>query len=81
MCAEVCPRGVFVMKDKKAAITNKDKCIECGACASNCAWNAIGVTPGVGCAAAMFNGLIRFGDVDKGKCGCSTEDDNKKSCC
>ncbi|MCG2815015.1 MAG: ferredoxin, partial [Candidatus Aminicenantes bacterium] len=32
---------------------DKDACMECGACMVNCAWSAIQVRPGVGCAAAI----------------------------
>jgi Fe-S-cluster-containing hydrogenase component 2 len=29
-CAEVCPQGVFMMRDKRAAITDRDLCMEWG---------------------------------------------------
>ena len=53
-CTEVCPHGVFVIDGRKAQITNKDLCMECGACALNCAAEAIEVNAGVGCAAAII---------------------------
>lgn len=53
-CAEVCPRGVFVMGNGKAELIDKDACIECGACMINCQFNAINVDVGVGCAAAIL---------------------------
>ncbi len=34
------PRGVFVMRDKRVAVTDKDLCTECGACAKNCDFGA-----------------------------------------
>lgn len=68
-CMEVCPRGVFALRDKRAFITDRDRCMECGACESNCAFGAIGVKAGVGCAAAMINGLLGKGDADCGCCG------------
>ena len=73
-CVEVCPAAVFEMHNKKAAITDKDRCIECGACANNCAFDALSVDAGVGCAAAMINGLIKYGDAGKGTCDCTGGD-------
>lgn len=59
LCTQVCPHGVFEMRDGKAAIVDRDACIECGACAMNCAWAAITVEAGVGCAAAIITGWIK----------------------
>src|SRR5512140_1842192 len=67
-CVEVCPQGVFVMKDKRAALTDKDLCMECGACAKNCDFGALTVSAGVGCAAAIITGLITGSEPT---CGCS----------
>jgi len=58
MCENVCPHGVFAMENKKARILNREACIECGACARNCPVNALDIASGVGCAAAIINGLI-----------------------
>ena len=77
-CAEVCPRGVFVMMEKRAGITDRDRCMECGACALNCEYGAIGVRAGVGCAAAIINGMITGGEA---VCGCSDGSRTKGSCC
>jgi len=74
-CVEVCPQGVFEMRDKRAMITDKDLCMECGACAKNCEFGAIAVNSGVGCAAAIFNGMITGGEPT---CGCG---DTTASCC
>jgi len=60
-CFEVCPQGVFEMRDKKAAVMDRDLCMECGACAMNCDFGAITVNAGVGCAAAIINGMITGG--------------------
>ena len=53
-CLEVCPHGVFSMKNGRAEIIDKDACIECGACMINCSFGAINVYVGVGCAAAIL---------------------------
>ena len=66
-CTEVCPHGVFDIFDKKARITDKDLCMECGACALNCPANAIGVNAGVGCAAAIIKSWFTG---KKPSCGC-----------
>jgi NAD-dependent dihydropyrimidine dehydrogenase PreA subunit len=76
MCVDVCPHGVFVLEDKKAFILDRDRCMECGACASNCAFGALKVDKGVGCAAAVINGMIRGGEPS---CDCGGK--NKKSDC
>jgi len=54
MCEIVCPHRVLVVNNHKAEGVDYDGCMECGACATNCAVNAIAVTPGVGCAAAIM---------------------------
>lgn len=75
-CLEVCPRGVFVRSDGKVAITDPDLCLECGACAANCPEEALSVTAGVGCAAAVLNGLRTGGEPS---CGCG--DGSPAGCC
>lgn len=67
-CIDVCPHGVFIMNNKKASITDKDLCMECGACALNCEFGAISVDSGVGCAAAIINSMITGGPPS---CDCS----------
>lgn len=70
VCTIVCPHGVFAMgADKRAVIVDRGACMECGACALNCAWDAITVEPGVGCAAAIIHSWIYGGEPS---CGCST---------
>ncbi len=79
-CIEVCPHGVWQMKDKRAALVDKNSCIECGACAKNCRYFAIEVQAGVGCAAAVINGMRGKGEI----CGCETTKDGKTvstGCC
>jgi NAD-dependent dihydropyrimidine dehydrogenase PreA subunit len=73
-CVEVCPRAVFEMQNKRAVITDRDLCMECGACAGNCEFGALTVNAGVGCATAIINGMITGGEPT---CGCS----DKGSCC
>lgn len=67
-CVEVCPHRVFLINDKKAVLTDKDLCMECGACANNCEFGAIAVNAGVGCAAAIINSMITGGEPS---CDCS----------
>jgi len=57
-CIEVCPHNVFDLRGGKAQIINRDLCIECGACAKNCAAEALTVNPGVGCALAIITGWL-----------------------
>ena len=99
-CVEVCPQGVFEMREcnstltpatppqgegvrkkgvLRAAVTDRDLCMECGACAKNCDFGAITVDAGVGCAAAIINSMITGGEPT---CGCSTGDSGgSTSCC
>ncbi len=74
-CVEVCPRAVFEMQDKRAVITDKDLCMECGACAKNCDFGALSVNAGVGCASAIITGLLTGTEPT---CGCS---DSGTACC
>ncbi len=80
ICMKVCPRNVLEIKDKWAEVSDRDSCIECGACKMNCASDAIYVDSGVGCATAMINGILRFGDPDKGSCGCDSKS-GSNGCC
>ena len=66
-CVEVCPHEVLVMADKRAQIVDREACMECGACAMNCETGALKVSAGVGCAAAVIQGMIR-GTAPQ--CGC-----------
>lgn len=74
LCAQVCPHGVFEMSDRKARITDRDRCMECGACAGNCAAVAIEVKAGVGCASAIIYGWLTGKEPS---CDCS----GGESCC
>jgi ferredoxin len=79
-CIEVCPRSVLTLQERKVEIINRDQCIECGACRRNCAFNAISVKSGVGCAQAFFNAMFRGGEA---ACGRDVNDKGKTSsgCC
>lgn len=76
-CVEVCPQSVFEMRDKRAIITDRDLCMECGACALNCEFGAITVNSGVGCAAAIINSMLTGGEPS---CGCDTTA-SSNGCC
>lgn len=58
VCLDVCPRAVFGRNNGSVRILDRDACIECGACALNCAFGAISVKAGVGCASAVINSLL-----------------------
>lgn len=57
LCVIVCPHQILKLVDKRITVTDKDLCIECGACEKNCDFNAIEVNSGVGCASAIVNTL------------------------
>ena len=76
-CIEVCPHGVFELSDKKVSVTDRDLCMECGACAVNCEFGAISVNSGVGCAAAIINSMLYGGEPS---CDCSG-DKKSDGCC
>ena len=74
ICIMVCPHAVFRLVKKKAAIIDREACMECGACAGNCPEEALTVRAGVGCAYALLVGAIRGTEPT---CGC----DEDPSCC
>ena len=67
LCTKVCPHPVFAREKSKVEIVARDLCIECGACVMNCPEDALSVTPGVGCAAAILKVWITGA---KPSCGC-----------
>lgn len=89
MCLEVCPRAVFARNNGRATIANRDACIECGACQRNCAFGALSVRAGVGCAQAIINAALgRTGSAcctieskESGCAGSSPEPPGRTSCC
>jgi NAD-dependent dihydropyrimidine dehydrogenase PreA subunit len=68
-CLEVCPHEVFRKAENVVEVQNRDRCIECGACMLNCPAEAIMVDTGVGCAAAVLNGMLRKSEPS---CDCDT---------
>jgi NAD-dependent dihydropyrimidine dehydrogenase PreA subunit len=76
LCVDVCPHDVFEIVSGKASIKDINDCMECGACAKNCRFEALTVRSGVGCAAGIINGMLN--NTDPG-CGCSQP--NEKACC
>ena len=90
MCLMVCPHAVLGMNNGHARIENRDACMECGACAQNCPTDAVTVTSGVGCAAAVINTALGRNSsscccvIEPGKSSSATADQarsNKASCC
>ncbi len=76
MCIEVCPHEVFRMNGKRVQITDRDACMECGACSRNCPTNALSVQAGVGCAAAVINGMLGRNNAS---CCCVIDPENPSS--
>lgn len=68
MCVNVCPHRVFELQGGKAEIMDPGACMECGACMKNCAFSAVSVSPGVGCAAAIIKGMLTGSEPT---CDCS----------
>ncbi len=59
MCMNVCPHAVLSMNGTgRVRIEDRDACMECGACALNCPTDALTVSSGVGCAAAVINSML-----------------------
>jgi ferredoxin len=67
VCTLVCPHAVLEMADGRARIVDRDACMECGACVTNCASEALSVDAGVGCASAIVRSWIFGGEPS---CGC-----------
>lgn len=69
-CVEVCPHGVFEVRERRAVVADRDGCIECGACMVNCPVDAIRVEAGVGCATGMITEWLREKGITKAGSGC-----------
>ena len=65
LCVAVCPRAVFAMQGRRAALADRGACLECGACALNCVPGAITVDAGVGCAQAIITGVLTGGEPSR----------------
>jgi ferredoxin len=74
MCLQVCPHAVLSLTNGKVDIVNRDACMECGACARNCPVEAFTVRPGVGCATAVINSILRR----KTACCCSIDSSGER---
>ena len=75
-CLLVCPHAVLSLTNGKIEIANRDACMECGACSRNCPTEAFSVRPGVGCAAAVINSMLKR----RNSSACCTIDSKKSSC-
>ena len=78
VCAEVCPRAVLKVENRKATIVDLDACIECGACQRNCSFGALSVNAGVGCAQALVRAMITGGEP---ACDCGGGGEKNAECC
>jgi len=76
VCLEVCPHNVLAIEARQAVIKRRELCMECGACQNNCPAKAISVKTGVGCVAAIVNGLLK-GTAPSCDCG----GDSGGKCC
>ncbi len=43
-CVDVCPTGVYELKDGKSVVVNEDECVGCESCVEVCEKEAITVT-------------------------------------
>lgn len=78
LCVAVCPHAVFQMERKRAVLSDRGACMECGACSKNCEPGAIQVRTGVGCAAGVLAGLVAGTDPT---CGCAQDSSTASGCC
>lgn len=87
LCTLVCPHQVFAMEGNRAKVIDRGACMECGACQLNCAFDAIRVQRGTGCAAAIIASWFNGGQVACGPTdgpGAACDDAAKRSgggCC
>jgi NAD-dependent dihydropyrimidine dehydrogenase PreA subunit len=84
MCLQVCPQAVLARNGgRRVTVRDRDACMECGACQKNCPTGALSVQAGVGCAAAVINGML---GRDSTACCCVIEPSEhgkgqRSSCC
>ncbi len=70
LCVDVCPHAVFAQNGRVIRVVHAEACMECGACQINCAWDAVKVESGVGCATAMIQAALRGKPLAEASCGC-----------
>jgi len=83
VCIDVCPHAVFAIEGRKAMVMRRENCMECGACMLNCAFGALSVKAGVGCAGAIIVGKLR-GTAPTCGCGGDGGEEStggRSSCC
>lgn len=80
MCLAVCPHRVLEIHAGKATIARRDACMECGACWRNCPHGAITVDAGVGCAYAIWRGML-YGTPPDCSCGEGTSSTQASCSC
>ena len=68
MCLQVCPHGVFAQDNGEVRLANRSACMECGACQINCAFDALTVDSGVGCASALMYQAVTKKKQQAGGC-------------
>ena len=69
-CSDVCPHDVIKIAAKRAVIADYASCMECGACQLNCEQNAITLTKGTGCIAAIIKeDFLKIAPKGTGCCG------------
>lgn len=73
-CTWVCPHGVFAMDGNRAKVVDRGACMECGACERNCAFDAIHVQSGTGCAAAIIASWFGKGELACGPSDAAADD-------
>jgi NAD-dependent dihydropyrimidine dehydrogenase PreA subunit len=76
-CVDVCPHAVLEVHERGAVVVARGRCMECGACRLNCPSHAIDVTPGVGCVAAIVQGMR---GENGPQCDCSSTGRSSKDC-
>ena len=69
ICVDVCPHAVFAQNRRVVHVIQPDACMECGACQVNCAFGAVKVDSGVGCAAAMMQAALKGKPQAEASCG------------
>ena len=81
ICPGVCPRPVLGLSDGKAEVREYTNCLECAACSLNCPENAIRVTKGTGCIAAIIReDILKTAPKGTG-CGCGDGGTEAGGCC